>query len=223
MRRVLLVIAFAFALTASAQDKTSLQFVDEQGNTYTDGSTVTVNTVKDDPFEGVQIASGLYLKNVYGDKVGVKLTMHIDSMPTGKMQVCCMKNCTATDGPDLNKSGVFDKEVKDNMQWEWFPNTYGTATATVTTKLCKVVVTTNKWTHKEETSVGDVICDGPSLTVNFVYADPASVKTIEADRATVVARYNADGQRISAHANGLVIERLANGATRKEIRKTNIH
>lgn len=217
MRKLLLLLSALFALSAGAQTADDLQFVDAKGNVHATGSTVNISTVEEDPFVGTQMPAGLYLKNAGKQDVAVRVKFSDGVIPNGEMQVCAFTHCEMLKGT-MTKEGILKAGARDNLMWEWFPTAYGTASAKVKTELVKYDTEIDDFGN-EVTVFGDKIADGPTLTVNFVYADPASVNAVEnAEKAKVVSRYNVAGQQLSGKSHGVVIEKLSNGKARKTVR-----
>ena len=60
--------------------------------------------------------------------------------------------------------------------------------------------------------------DGPSVTVNFNYSDPAGIDGVKVEGENeIVARYTLDGRRLLAPKKGINIVKYANGKTAKII------
>lgn len=222
MRKLYLLLALAMAanLPALAGNDDTFNFVKADGTVVPDGSVVNVSEpYVDEDFGDYYIPSGLYLKNISGKEVGVKLYLTPVALPSGSFQICCMGDCQASAGAQ-SKSGVYAKDYKEDLMLEWIPaksTDYGTATATITTAVCEV-----KGTTALNKRAGDKIADGPTITVNFVNPDPSGIESVENPSngvVKVVARYNAAGQKISKPEKGINILKLANGRTVKQLIK----
>lgn len=79
--------------------------------------------------------------------------------------------------------------------------------------------------HKDKVAVIAILIDAETGKVanaakcTTILSQTDGIRTAEQTKTnTVVARYNAAGQRVSAATHGLVIEKLADGTTRKVIR-----
>lgn len=224
---LLLGLGFGFAQDDDEDElDESLQFAYRDGTIVPNGSVVNVSTLTDDPFGGSYIASGLYVKNTLDDKVGTKVTMTVTNLHSGAVQFCMMSNCTSYHDTDAHeKQGILTGGKLDDMMLEWFPGEvtdsgvvfnptgYGTTTADLHIDIIEFNDTRFPITY------GDVIGTGPTITVNFTYADLTGISNVEDTKAQVVARYNAAGARIPAPVRGLNILRMSNGTTIKQLIK----
>ena len=215
-----LIAALAFVAGSFAQTDNTFEFVDKDGNVVPDGSTITVNEVYEDEWGVSQIKTGLYVISHSSNKEAVGLTFNLSKMDNGNLSVCFPSNCINYDavGTYDNKTAIVDPNMNKDFQTEWLPATYGTATATFTLSRYEVVTKTVMGVQMEE--VGEKIADGPTVTVNFVYADPTAINGVESSaKKAVVARYNANGQRIAEPQHGLNIVKYSDGTTRKVVVK----
>ena len=95
---------------------------------------------------------------------------------------------------------------------------YGEATAKLTLVVCR-----KKSLGKDDFGVEQFeyknVGESSSITINFVYNEKSTgINSISNADATVVARYAADGTRLSAPQKGLNIVKLSNGKTVKYIK-----
>lgn len=180
MKKALLLLSMALLTTStlyaqiSSQTDATFAFVDESGTVVADGSTLNLTTIVDDEFEGKKINSGLYVKNVSSTAAYAGLTVTILDMQSGNFQHCFPGSCKKTSAPATNdidsrtptETDVIAAGEKKSLQSEWFivEGTYGTTTVTYQIKVYEKDATTQQMTYK---------ADGPTVTVNYVYADPS--------------------------------------------------
>ena len=93
----------------------------------------------------------------------------------------------------------------------------GKAVAKLTLIACKQVAAGNDPITHQPMYDYEEIGESTSATVNFVYG-ATGINGISNADATVVARYAADGTRLSAPQKGLNIVKLSNGKTVKYIK-----
>lgn len=221
---LLFVAAMLVGGAANAQIDNTLQFVDANGNVIEDGATVNgvVEYIETPGFGGsYRVNSGLYVKNNSGETVGVSVAGEITRLDNGRLDCCFPSNCRS-----LSSVGAFDFEkdagvLEDSAEpypfsTEWFPESntsYGQCIATFRLILRESSV--NDWGLPV---AGDVIAQGPSVTVNFVFdAESAGITGIETvEDNEPVGYYTLDGQKLSAPRKGAVnIVKYANGKTAK--------
>ncbi len=212
-------------LNAMAQtDLETFQFVDKNGNAIADGSTLTISEIEDKG-QGLQISTGLFVKNVKGTTQAIAMEYDIQSMPSGHYSICFPGLCESYSSTGLVSKGPFlfdpsDPEIGNpaDLLAEWFPTAYGTSTMTVQIKVHEV--TTKEIFGTVLPAAGDFKAYGPKVTLNLVYADPAGINGVQDNAgAKVVSRYNAAGMQINSAVKGLNIEKLSNGKTIKRIVK----
>lgn len=222
---LLFVAAMLVGGAANAQIDNTLQFVDANGNVIEDGATVNgeVEYIDMDALGGYyQVNSGLYVKNNSSETVGVSVAGEITRMDNGRVDCCFPSDCRSlySVGAFEAASGIKEASAEPySFSTEWFPasNTfYGQCTATFTLMLREVV--DNGFFE----TAGDVIAQGPSVTVNFVFdeesAGIAGIETVENNEP--VGYYTLDGQKLSAPRKGAVnIVKYANGKTAKIVVK----
>lgn len=180
MKKTLLLLLMALLTTStlyaqfSSQTDNTFAFVDESGNVVADGSTLNLATIVNDEFEGKKINSGLYVKNTSNSDAYAGMTVTILDMQSGNLQHCFPGSCKKTTAPVTNdidnrtptETDVIAAGEKKSLQSEWFitEGTYGTTTVTYQIKVYEKDATTSQLTYK---------ADGPTVTVNYVYADPS--------------------------------------------------
>lgn len=195
---------FSFLLgTTAMMAQTGIMFVDaaEGGNEVPDGSEITVSD-----YENGQISSGLYVTNT--SMVGQNFTIEYDikTLPNGSSQICFPIACTQQTSVGTYEtvkegSSLRAGETRD-FQAEWKPTAYGTSTVTYTVKYYNVSGNYPIYDYEFDSY-------GPSVTVNYVYKDPASVNSIDSDdMVRSVEYFDMAGQRVSNPQNGLYLQRM---------------
>lgn len=226
-----LCIALFSAVAMFAQDaKGIFEFTDKDGNVVPSGSVLTRTETEVCPLADLQISTGLFVKQtkteVDGAKVGVKLRLNITELPHGDIQYCFPQNCFSANkkGVVTTNDAVIDASYDNDLKTEWIMGLddddnamEGKAVAKLTLIACKQVEAgIDQSTHLPKYNYEE-IGESTSVTVNFVYG-ATGINGISNADATVVARYAADGTRLSAPQKGLNIVKLSNGKTMKYIK-----
>ncbi len=207
MKKLYLILFSLLLMTnINAQDLNTIVFVDKNGNQFADGSTIIANSAVEDDFGDMVVHSGLYVKNISTEAIGVRIHVDVKTLESGMFQICFPIACIAKSatvnfetGSDLMSAG----EQRD-LQTEWIPQTYGKATVTYQIELMKQL---SGFPPQFES-----LAMGPKVTVEYLYADPTSICIADADgTAIVVARYGVDGRELSAPQRGLNIVRYSDG------------
>lgn len=231
-----LCFALFSAVTMFAQEtKGMFEFATADGTVVPSGTVITKSDVEDftDPEDGCdtkQISTGLFVKpiktDLNGEKLCVKLRVDVEKIDHGSITFCLLGNCTPAmrEGTYESKGGFVDK--LDDLQTEWMIDNdeetgkakYGEAKAKLTLVVCrKKSLGTDK--HGIEKFDYEDIGESSTVTVHFVYNEKSTdINGISNADATVVARYAADGTRLSAPQKGLNIVKLSNGKTVKYIK-----
>lgn len=202
---------FQFSISRVAAQDFAYEFAMPDGTIVPDGSVLTITKAEeaDDGSGDILMNSGLYAKNVDGDAEDlVRIAYTVQTMESGNMQICFPSACKNINAPSTGATnpGTMPSALH-SIATEWFPTAYGKCT--VKMNLETVVKTTNGYVS---------IDDGPSITLQFVYADPASVGAA-VSVATPVAYYAISGQRLTAKPHGLALVRLSDGRVVKRILK----
>lgn len=229
-----LCVALFAAVSMFAQEtKGMFEFATADGTVVPSGSVITKSDVEDftDPEEGeddMQIPTGLWIKPVKtelnGEKLCVKLRVDVEKIDHGSIAFCLLGNCISAvrEGTYESNGGFVDK--LDDLQTEWkivdketHKAKYGEATAKLTLVACR------KSLGKDDLGVEYFdfkdVGESSTVTVKFVYNEKSTgINGISNTNATVVARYAADGTRLSAPQKGLNIVKLSNGKTVKYIK-----
>lgn len=231
-----LCVALFAAVSMFAQEtKGMFEFATADGTIVPSGSVITKSDVEDhtDPEEGVdnmQIPTGLWIKPVKtelnGEKLCVKLRVDVEKIDHGSIAFCLLGNCISAvrEGTYESNGGFVDK--LDDLATEWKIGydeetgkaMYGEAKAKLTLVVCRKVSLGKDQLGIEEFDYKD-IGESSTITVHFVYNEKSTgINGISNADATVVARYAADGTRLSAPQKGLNIVKLSNGKTVKYIK-----
>jgi hypothetical protein len=180
-------------------------FADKDGNEITTAE-ITCNQVEDDGFGGLEVASGLFLKNVGGEE-GTKVTMqaNITRMDNGSVKLCFPINCVsydATGEQSETPAATIPLGTWQNVLTEWCPTAYGE---------CEVVYTAR--VYKGLAELGSF-----AVTVNYVNADVTGVASTKNDNAHQHETFDLSGRRTVNERRGLSIVRMSDGSVRKVLR-----
>lgn len=201
MKKIFTLIAMAMMTMAS---QAQVVLVDLNGNEYTSGE-FTITPEIDEEYGDV-IFEAPSVKNNGGSAVDVSLDINIKVLPenTG-VQYCYPSSCFFCYETKVIKTGsasVAAGETKSTAtEWQCYNSElddYDFGTCTI------------EFTIYENGQKGNVV------TVNYVYADPAGITTVDKN-ATVVKSYDLQG-REATNASGIVIEKMSNGKVRKVIK-----
>lgn len=146
-----------------------VQFVDEEGYSIDDGSTITITEGEDDGWGGTMFPSGLYVQNTSDEDIYVGIDYDIKELPNGSFQICFPQNCiikTKT-GTGKTPEGLLQAGVKKSLMAEWLPNENGFGTCTVDFKV-------NTYTYNSSTKQYELQTEGSTVTVRMVYSDPGN-------------------------------------------------
>lgn len=230
MKKIFTLFVALFCTVAMfAQDtKGMFEFADKDGNVVPNGSTLTKTEVEKSGTR-LQINTGLFVKPVKpelnGEKLGVKMRVEVENLDHGTIQYCLGGSCmVASEKGTFYSSSYFVKTLGD-LATEWFMGTdkegkalKGEATVKLTLVACKKVSLGFNIFDIEEFEWKEV-GDCSSVTVKFVCDGTTAINGVTNNaNATVVARYAADGTRLSAPQKGLNIVKLSNGKTVKYIK-----
>lgn len=227
MKKIFTLFVALFCTVAMfAQDtKGMFEFADKNGNVVPNGSTLTKTEVEKSGKE-LQINTGLFVKpELNGEKLGVKMRLEVENIDHGKIKYCPLGSCSvASEKGTFNSTIDFVKTLAD-LATEWIMGTdkegkalKGEATVKLTLVACKKESSGFNDSGIEEFKWKEV-GDCSSVTVKFVYDGTTAINGVADNaNATVVARYAADGTRLSAPQKGLNIVKLSNGKTVKYIK-----
>lgn len=230
MKKIFTLFVALFCTVAMfAQDtKGMFEFADKAGNVVPNGSTLTKTEVEK-PGKRLQINTGLFVKPVKpelnGEKLGVKMRVEVENLDHGTIQYCLLGSCSVASEKGTFYSTSNFVETLDDLATEWIMGTdkegkalKGEATVKLTLVACQKKssgfdefgIEQFEWEEKGDCS---------SVTVKFVCDGTTAINGVTDNaNATVVARYAADGTRLSAPQKGLNIVKLSNGKTVKYIK-----
>ncbi len=231
----LCVALFAAASMFAQETKGMFEFATADGTVVPSGSVITKSDVENhtDPEEGVdnmQIPTGLFVKpiktDLNGEKLCVKLRVDVEKIDHGSIAFCLLGSCSRAKKEGTYESNGGFVEQLDDLQTEWMIGNdeetekamYGEATAKLTLVVCRKVSLGKDGFGIEQFEYKNV-GESSTVTVKFVYNEKSTgINGISNADATVVARYAADGTRLSAPQKGLNIVKLSNGKTVKYIK-----
>lgn len=231
-----LCFALFSAVAMFAQEtKGMFEFATADGTVVPSGTVITKSDVEDftDPKDGYdtkQISTGLFVKpiktDLNGEKLCVKLRVDVEEIDHGSIAFCLLGNCSSAIKKGTYESNGGFVDQLDNLATEWMIGNdeetdkamYGEAKAKLTLVACRKVSQGKDKFGVEHFKYEDV-GDCSTVTVHFVYNEKSTgINGISNADATVVARYTADGTRLSAPQKGLNIVKLSNGKTVKYIK-----
>lgn len=230
MKKIFTLFVALFCTVAMfAQDtKGMFEFADKAGNVVPNGSTLTKTEVEKSG-KRLQINTGLFVKPVKpelnGEKLGVKMRVEVENLDHGTIQYCLLGSCSVASEKGTFYSTSNFVETLDDLATEWIMGTdkegkalKGEATVKLTLVACQKKssgfdefgIEQFEWEEKGDCS---------SVTVKFVCDGTTAINGVTKNtNATVVARYAANGTRLSAPQKGLNIVKLSNGKTVKYIK-----
>ncbi len=231
-----LCFALFSAVTMFAQEtKGMFEFATADGTVVPSGTVITKSDVEHftDPEDGYDtkiISTGLFVKpiktDLNGEKICVKLRLNVERIDNGSIAFCLLRNCkNAIEEGEFESNGGFVDKL-DDLQTEWMIGNdeetdkamYGEAKAKLTLVVCRKVSLGKDQFGIEQFKYED-IGESSTITVHFIYNEKSTdINGISNADATVVARYAADGTRLSAPQKGLNIVKLSNGKTVKYIK-----
>lgn len=206
MKKIYTLLAVCMtALTLSAQSE--ICFVDAQGKEIADGAVVVMNDVETNDFDETFIPlKGLSIKNKSNAAKQVRLSVKVEEWFGSSLACCVGSTCKS-----LYKAGSLAVEgiaiaagnAEPITHTEWIVNTeeYGTFNT-------QFVLETQKGTTNTQQT---------AITVQFVYADPASLPTAQEVDVVVVKTFDLTGRETNAQ-KGILLQVLSDGTTRKVIK-----
>lgn len=214
MKRFLLfVIGVLFLGTAQAQETDqTFQFIDNEGNVVPDGSVITVNSINT---EGQMIVP-LFVQKVSSEKAAVSLYETISDIPSGQWQTCAFGNCIILEESGYSSKTIVSDQMSHDIQTEWIPEQGMYASWTATLQIRRMNTQTKFGVEQAGTLV---LGYGPSVTIHFVYADPAGINTVKTANEGEERYFTPSGRMVSRQQRGLCIVKLADGSVIKRFNK----
>jgi len=216
-----MILGVANANAQSAADKTFC-FIDANGNEVADGSTVTFYVKTEEIIPGIpslgtktEAKFDLNVKNTTSNNAAVSAHIVTDKLSSGRLQFCFPNTCPPVIPADYttdNRILAPGESIPLNSEWIPEEGTYGEADFTLQIRLMDYFGMNGNYNY-------EFLANGPKIKIHCIYADPAGIGSLEADKnANVVSRYNAGGQLISEPVKGINILRLSNGKTIKMVK-----
>ncbi len=220
MKKITLMCFMMLGMLSSAVAQTetdnSLTFLDKNNKEVKDGSTITINTVSTSNLGEEQMEIELSLQNKSATDLTVQLTADLTEMPSNTaFQSCAFGNCDIANNAMVKAfpAGKLGKSSIEALATEWLPNE----------------VKNVSWTCRLSADImeGDIQSGnlklkthGPKINVVFKHGNPTGIDTtMDEDATKEVARYTADGQRVSQPVKGINIIRQADGSIVKQLIK----
>ena len=209
----MLCIGLVAALTIQAQSDFPLQFADKDGNIIADGTTIKVTNAETNEFGEIFVSSGLFVKNTKETASSLRVHYSIQTLESGIFQICFPVNCItkSTTGTFITSSDLMNANEIRNLNTEWIPATYGKC---VVTYQIEVMNPTNSFPPQFES-----VAMGPQITVEYIYADPASIQQTRNEQGTVDSYYSINGMQLPIAQKGFNIVKLTNGEKVKFINR----
>lgn len=216
----LLWVASLFAQGEGTNIDNTFRFVYADGTEVPNGTVLNLTKMEQDLFDEWQINSGLYVENTSSTSEYIRVTMTVKSLSeNSSMKFCVLEKCNNYKSVGIySKEGLESAGKKDNLQLEWLPACTKDEKGAETPLYGNASVTL-KIEHLDA-SGKTVLGTGPTITLNFTYADPTGIEKVDAKAdKTEVSRYNANGQVLTAPQKGLNIVKYADGTSAKVLVK----
>ncbi len=206
---------------ANAQVDNTFRFVDQKtGNEIPDGGTYTAVAEKVDIIPGIlsKMEAKFYIdvENTTNDVAYVGAHVVSEELAGGKLQFCFPTQCPPTVPLDYvvpeEQTGMMAAGEKKGLQSEWTATDgqYGTARFTVQLRTMEVT----KWIEKGGIKLPSEYAfkaNGPKITINCIYADPAGVDDVKATGLTTYNVYDMTGRRVVENGTEADVQSLGKG------------
>lgn len=199
------------ALSTWSQTNNTFCFVDKDGKEVADGAKLTMTESEDDGWGGILIPSGLSVKNTADEEVSLRIHCQLQTIDNGAFQICFPTNCITKEHVEtfVTPSGPMNGGEVKNLLTEWTPESYGKCTAVYQVEVMKMI----SLIPLQYESLGM----GPSVTVEYVYANPADIENVRHEEMSEPsAYYHLNGIRQDTPQRGLNIVRMKNGKVVKQ-------
>ncbi len=222
MKKIMtMLLAFIASASMYAQVDNTFEFCDKDGNVYENGSELMFCDVEADPDDGTAVLHApLYVKSTTDEGGYVGITCKYTDMPSGSFKICfpslCMQSWNASDeivtkaGGGGPFGGAFTKaDGPKDLETAWTRiEGYGSFNVTYQINVYK------------DAEGSEKIADGSTITVKFLYADPAGINAMQnGGEKKVAAVYNLNGQKTNSLQRGVNIVKYSNGETVKVLNK----
>lgn len=213
---ICIILTMMLSTVAAAQVDATFQFIDADGNIVPDGSTVTVSAIS----EWGQMDIPLRVSNVSDSPAAVSIYENIDAKPCGLWQTCIFGNCRVLNSSGYSSKGIADEGYSEGILTEWIPDEgyYGVWECTLQIHVFNIV---SQFQSGTTTNVpgNEVIGYGPTVKVQFVCQDPATVNSTSHTPSASTDYYSLGGIKAPSPYSGLCIMRRPDGSTVKTVRK----
>lgn len=171
----LLFITLCCSIGMMAQTDATFQFIDSNGNTVPDGSTVNITTLQEeeDPETGetwVLMPSGLSVKNTLAAPAALRINISIERIDGGLYQICFPMNCLSfseTGNSQTPASSLMASEVR-NLLTEWIPQSEGICDVKLQIEVMNERGAFPNFTYTH-------LAYGPTITLHFNYGMPETL------------------------------------------------
>lgn len=206
---------------ANAQVDNTFRFVDQKtGNEIPDGGTYTavaelIDKMPELPGLVVSLEApfDIDVENTTNDVAYVSAHVVSEELAGGKLQFCFPNQCPPTVPADyISDNGTIAAGEKKGLQAEWTPveGQYGTARFTVQLRTMEVT----EWIEKGGIKLPSgyaLKANGPKITINCIYADPAGVDDVKATGLTTYNVYDMTGRRVVENGTEADVQSLGKG------------
>ncbi|GEM_PF-695870 len=217
----LAVALMAFHASVNGQVDNTFRFVDSKtGDEIPDGGTYTAVAELIDKFPAVpglvvslEAPFEIDVENMSGDVAYVSAHVVTEEMVSGSLQFCFPNSCPPEVPADYTTDvGVLAAGGKKSLQSEWMPmeGKYGTARFTV--QLRTMVVT--KWIGTGDNQIPSeyaLKANGPKITINCSYDDPAGINEVKATGLTTYNVYDMSGRLVVDNGTEAEVLSLSKG------------
>lgn len=209
MKKILLMVACLISgfTTAFAQEDIieTFQFVKADGTVVENGSTIYVNKLETPAFDPAFISSGLFVKNMTEEAGNLSIEINVEELSNGNVQLCFPVNCSQYQlGKRETNIGAKNGGEVSDLQTEWVPSTYGKAKATYK------IINYDYLGQSEDPipqPVYQVAGDGPTVTVVYVYDDPAGINNATTNTTNTTSYYDLTGRYVAKPTKGLYVKK----------------
>lgn len=209
---------------ANAQVDNTFRFVDQKtGNEIPDGGTYTtvaelIDKIPELPGALVVIEAkfDIDVENTTNDVAYVGAHVVSEELAGGKLQFCFPTQCPPNVPLDYvvpeAETGTMAAGEKKELQSEWTATKgqYGTARFTVQLRTMEVT----KWIGTGDNKIPSeyaLKANGPKITINCIYADPAGVNDVKATGLTTYNVYDMTGRRVVENGTEADVQSLGKG------------
>ncbi len=174
MKKIILLASFVIFIPMYIVAQ--VHFVDKNGTTIADGSSINICEWDDDGWGGVMMSTGLYVENDGEEDCYVGITYDLKQLPNGSFQMCFPVNCMSLShiGTGKTPEGLLQVDEKKSLMAEWLPDYNGFGT-------CVVEFQVNIYTYNSITKKYNLDQYGPKVLVNMIYSQDGVALDIDAN------------------------------------------